>query len=154
MGSSRIPYEMPGSLCRFQHPKEERENVRAWIRHNEKGEQVFFALYAHHHNADAGYMNIALPLPYSQLTAILKPFNEQEDFLVSAKQCPHNGSSGDEGIAGLNTPLSPRKLLMEESFHMKTETEESLTAKVHQMKLFGIPFLTIQYHIDSESHLF
>lgn len=150
LGSSRIPYEMLGSLCRFQHPKEERENVRAWIRHNEKGEQVFFALYAHHHDADAGYMNIALPLPYSQLTAILKPFNEQEDFLLKSK-CP-KGSTGDEGLY-LHTPFITMKLPMEESFHMKPETEESLTA-VHQMKLFGIPFLTIQYHIDSESHLF
>lgn len=148
LGSSRIPYEMPGSLCRFQHPKEERENVRAWIRHNAKGEQVFFALYALHHDAAAGYMNIALPLPYSQLTAILKPFNEKEDFLL--KSTRPKGSTGDEGLY-LHTPFITMKLPMEESFHMKPETDQSLTA-VHQMKLFGIPFLTIHYHIDSESH--
>ncbi|MBD3858490.1 YndJ family protein [Bacillus sp. 28A-2] len=148
LGVSRIPYQMKGSLCRFQHPKEERENVRAWIRHNEKGEQVFFALYAHHHDADAGYMNIALPLPYSQLTAILKPVNEQEDFLLKST-CP-KGSTGDEGLY-LHTPFITMKLPMEESFHMKPETEKSLTA-FHQMKLFGIPFLTIHYDIHSESH--
>lgn len=147
LGSSRTPYEMKGSLCSFQHPQEEREQVRAWIRYNEKGEQVFFALYAYHHDADTGYMNIALPLPYSQLTAILKPFNEEQDFLLKSK-CP-KGSNGDEGLY-LHTPFITMKLPMEESFHMKPQTEDRLTA-VHRMKLFGIPFLTIQYHIVSKS---
>ncbi|MEH7203584.1 YndJ family protein [Bacillus safensis] len=145
LGTSRIPYEMKGRLTTFQHPKEERKNVRAWIRHNEKGEQVFFALYAHHHDSAAGYMNIALPLPYSQMTAILKPFNEKEDLLLKSA-CP-KGSTGDEGLY-LHTPFITMKLPMEESFHMKPETDKSLTA-VHQMKLFGIPFLTIHYQIDS-----
>ncbi|WP_144556927.1 YndJ family protein [Bacillus pumilus] len=148
LGLSRHPYEMKGRLIRFQHPKEERKNVRAWIRHNVKGEQVFFALYALHHDAAAGYMNIALPLPYSQLTAILKPFNEKEDFILKST-CP-KGSTGDEGLY-LHTPFITMQLPMEESFHMKPETDQSLTA-VHQMKLFGIPFLTIHYQIDSESH--
>lgn len=148
LGLSRHPYEMKGRLIRFQHPKEERKNVRAWIRHNVKGEQVFFALYALHHDAAAGYMNIALPLPYSQLTAILRPFNEKEDFILKST-CP-KGSTGDEGLY-LHTPFITMQLPMEESFHMKAETAQSLTA-VHQMKLFGIPFLTIHYQIDSESH--
>lgn len=148
LGLSRHPYEMKGCLIRFQHPKEERKNVRAWIRHNAKGEQVFFALYALHHDATAGYMNIALPLPYTQLTAILKPFNEKEDFILKST-CP-KGSTGDEGLY-LHTPFITMQLPMEESFHMKPETDQSLTA-VHQMKLFGIPFLTIHYQIDSESH--
>ncbi|XNN70891.1 YndJ family protein [Bacillus pumilus] len=148
LGLSRHPYEMKGCLIRFQHPKEERKNVRAWIRHNAKGEQVFFALYALHHDATSGYMNIALPLPYSQLTAILKPFNEKEDFILKST-CP-KGSTGDEGLY-LHTPFITMKLPMEESFHMKPETDQSLTA-VHQMKLFSIPFLTIHYQIDSESH--
>nr|WP_257215524.1 hypothetical protein [Bacillus pumilus] len=122
--------------------------MRAWIRHNEKGEQVFFALYAQHHDESTRYMNIALPLPSSQLTAILKPFNKQSDFLLKSK-CS-KGSTGDEGLY-LHTPFITLKLPMEESFHMKPETENSLTA-FHQMKLFGITFLTIQYHIDSESY--
>ncbi|UYO37140.1 hypothetical protein NF868_08230 [Bacillus zhangzhouensis] len=96
---------MKGSLTTFQHPKEERKNVRAWIRYNETGEQVFFALYAHHHDAATGYMKIALPLPYSQLTVILKPFNEKEDFLLKSA-CP-NGS--DEGLY-LHTPFITMKL--------------------------------------------
>lgn len=83
-----------------------------------------------------------------QLTAILKPFNEKEDFLLKSA-CP-KGSTGDEGLY-LHTPFITMKLPMEESFHMKPETDQSLTA-VHQMKLFSIPFLTIHYHIDSESH--
>ncbi|MDE0639496.1 YndJ family protein [Bacillus sp. CNPSo 3703] len=148
LGSSRMPYEMPGSLSRFQHPLEERKNVRVWIRRNEKGEQVFYALYAQHHDEETVYMNIALPLPFSQLTAILKPLNEKEDFLLKSKS--PNGSTGDEGLY-LHTSFITMKLPMEESFHMKPETEKSLTA-IHQMKLFGIPFLTIQYQIDSESH--
>ncbi|MEH7636343.1 YndJ family protein [Bacillus pumilus] len=148
LGLSRHPYEMKGRLIRFQHPKEERKNVRAWIRHNVKGEQVFFALYALHHDAATGYMNIALPLPYSQLTAILRPFNEKEDFILKST-CP-KGSTGDEGLY-LHTPFITMQLPMEESFHMKPKTDQSLTA-VHQMKLFGIPFLTIHYQIDSESH--
>lgn len=41
LGTSRKPYEMKGRLTAFQHRKEERKNVRAWIRYNEKGEQVF-----------------------------------------------------------------------------------------------------------------
>ncbi|AOZ90397.1 hypothetical protein BK049_17740 [Bacillus xiamenensis] len=148
LGSSRKPYEMPGSLLKFQHPLEERENVRVWIRRNEKGEQVFYALYAQHHDEETVYMNIALPLPFSQLTAILKPFNEQEDFLLKSKS--PKGSTGHEGLY-VHTPFITMKLPMEESFHMKPGTENSLTA-LHQMKLFGIPFLTIQYHIDSDSH--
>ncbi|MFS0656223.1 YndJ family protein [Bacillus sp. 179-C3.3 HS] len=147
LGTSRIPYVMHGGLCHFQHPQEDRENVRAWIRHNEKGRQVFFALYALHHDEDTGYMNIALPLPYSQLTAILKPFNVQDDFLL--KSTSPKGSTGDEGLY-LHTPFITMKLPMEEYFLMRPETEDSLKA-VHQMKLFGLPFLTIQYQINSIS---
>ena len=112
---------MPGSLSRFQHPLEERKNVRVWIRRNEKGEQVFYALYAQHHDEETVYMNIALPLPFSQLTAILKPLNEKEDFLLKSKS--PKGSTGDEGLY-LHTSFITMKLPMEESFHMKPETEK------------------------------
>ena len=61
------------------------ENVRAWIRKNEAGESIFVALYSKHTNKNETYMNIALPLPYSNMTGILKLYNDNHDLIITSK---------------------------------------------------------------------
>ncbi|MGE6629775.1 YndJ family protein [Bacillus sp. NPDC077027] len=147
LGTSSIPYEMKGEIRPINSKRDGREGVRAWVRTNEEHQQVFFALYATHQRNGICYMNIALPLPFSQLTAILKPSNDNRDFLLRSNIS--RSRQGDEGMY-FHTSFITIKLPMEEHFQMIEQTHECLTA-IHRMKVFGIPFLTIHYDIQQKT---
>ncbi len=63
---------MHGSIIGIMDEKDGRENVRAWLRKNEAGASIFVALYSKHTYKNETYMNIALPLPYSNMAEVLK----------------------------------------------------------------------------------
>ncbi len=52
---------------------------------NEAGKSIFVALYSKHTNKSETYMNIALPLPYSNMTGILKLYNDSHDLIITSK---------------------------------------------------------------------
>lgn len=76
---------MHGSIISVIDEKDGRENVRAWLRKNEAGKSIFVALYSKHTNKNETYMNIALPLPYSNMTGILKLYNDSHDLIITSK---------------------------------------------------------------------
>ena len=63
---------------------------------NEVGETVFVALYSAHTHDHITYMNIALPLPFSNMTGILKP--KAEDGCLILTSSDKRSDRGDEGI--------------------------------------------------------
>lgn len=134
---------MSGVIIPIHSKLDGRENVRAWLRKNPKGETVFLALYSSHENNEETYMNIALPLPFSNMTGILKWRNQGNKLLISSRL--REDGHGDEGIY-LVTPLITIKLPLSEQFLISHEENNSLTAN-HQMWLFGIKFLEINYSI-------
>lgn len=134
---------MHGSIVGIIDEKDGRENVRAWLRKNEAGESIFVALYSKHTYKSETYMNIALPLPYSNMTGVLKLCNKSNDLIITSK-LRRNGK-GDEGIY-LHTRFFTIRLPLAETFIMKESTNHILEAN-HRMWIFGVKFLEIDYEI-------
>ncbi|AFU12426.1 putative membrane protein [Bacillus thuringiensis MC28] len=134
---------MYGSIIGVNDEKDGRENVRAWLRENEAGESIFLALYSKHTHKNETYMNIALPLPYSNMTGILKVCNDSNDLIITSKL--RGNSKGDEGIY-LHTRFFTIRLPLTETFIIKEGKGHMLTAH-HKMWIFGVKFLEIDYEI-------
>ncbi|MBE7103337.1 hypothetical protein FT637_09790 [Bacillus cereus] len=134
---------MHGSIIGIIDEKDGRENVRAWLRKNEAGESIFVALYSKHTHKNETYMNIGLPLPYSNMTGVLKLCNKSNDLIITSK-LRRNGK-GDEGIY-LHTRFFTIRLPLAETFIIKESKDQILEAN-HRMWIFGVKFLEIDYEI-------
>lgn len=131
-----------------------RAGTRAWIRTDtETGNAVFVAAYATHEHKGETYMNIGLPLPQCNLSAILWIDSldidaEGQGIRLSSQR---RNEPGDEGIY-LQTPVGPVRLPMHEDFRVwpvksEARSEVDLEAE-HELWLFGQQFLTITYTIE------
>lgn len=136
-------YRMYSKIKGVHSKKDGRERVRAWIRTNEKNETIFTALYSVYRSNGEGYMNISLPLPFSSMTGILKPYHHQEKLVLTSRR--RKSRAGDEGIY-LQTIAGTCPLPLSETFLIEAAHDNKLTA-VHHMWLFGIKFLTVHYSI-------
>lgn len=110
---------MHGSIIGIMDEKDGRENVRAWLRKNEAGASIFVALYSKHTYKNETYMNIALPLPYSNMTGVLKLRNDNNNLIITSK-LRRNGK-GDEGIY-IHTRFFTIRLPLAETFIIKEGT--------------------------------
>ncbi|TGB01903.1 YndJ family protein [Halobacillus salinus] len=133
---------MSGEIVSISDKQDGREQVRAWVRKNEKtDEPVFTALYSYHKRASETYMNISLPLPLGTMTGILRPEHDGREGLVLTSHLRPD-SRGDEGVYltfgswTIRTPLR-------EWFHVSVR-DGDLAAR-HQLAVWGIKFLTIDY---------
>ncbi|WP_369126271.1 hypothetical protein [Bacillus gaemokensis] len=120
---------MRGNIVAIKDEKDGRKDVRAWIRKNEKDETIFVALYSQHTYNGETYMNIALPLPYSNMTGILKIRNDENDLIITSQL--RESKKGDEGIY-LQTRFFTARLPLAETFRIKEKNDRTLTAH-HQM---------------------
>ncbi|ARB37177.1 putative membrane protein YndJ [Bacillus subtilis] len=136
-------YRMYSKIKGVHSKKDGRERVRAWIRTNEKNETIFTALYSVYRSNGEGYMNISLPLPFSSMTGILKPYHHQEKLVLTSRR--RKSRAGDEGIY-LQTRAGTCPLPLSETFLIEAAHDNKLTA-VHHMWLFGLKFLTVHYSI-------
>ncbi|MBD5075376.1 hypothetical protein GUF45_27900, partial [Xanthomonas citri pv. citri] len=99
--------------------------------------------YSVYRSNGEGYMNISLPLPFSSMTGILKPYHHQEKLVLTSRR--RKSRAGDEGIY-LQTRAGTCPLPLSETFLIEAVHDNKLTA-VHHMWLFGIKFLTVHYSI-------
>lgn len=136
-------YRMYSKIKGVHSKKDGREKVRAWIRTNEKNETIFTALYSVYRSNGEGYMNISLPLPFSSMTGILKPYHHQQKLVLTSRR--RKSRAGDEGIY-LQTRVGTCPLPLSETFLIEAAHDNKLTA-VHHMWLFRIKFLTVHYSI-------
>ncbi|WP_270340609.1 YndJ family protein [Bacillus mobilis] len=134
---------MHGSIVGIIDEKDGREGVRAWLRKNDVGESIFVALYSKHTYKNETYMNIGLPLPYSNMTGILKLYNKSNVLIITSKL--RSNGKGDEGIY-LHTRFFTIRLPLAETFIIKERTDHILEAN-HRMWIFGVKFLEIDYEI-------
>lgn len=134
---------MNGNIVGVKSSIDSRERVRAWIRENEQSETIFMALYSAHEYKDETYMNIALPLPYSNMTGILRLRNDESNLIVTSSR---DAGNGDSGIY-LHTSWMTLCLPLVETFYIKESDRVSLVAH-HQMWIFGLKFLEIGYEIE------
>ncbi|HEK9103231.1 TPA: YndJ family protein [Bacillus pseudomycoides] len=135
---------MHGDIIAINDECDGREDVRGWVRKNEQDETIFIALYSQHTYSGETYMNIALPLPYSNMTGILKLRNDNNDLIITSRL--RESTKGDEGIY-LHTRFFTLRLPLVETFTIKEKNDEILTAH-HQMWIFGVRFLEIDYEIE------
>ncbi|MCI0764069.1 YndJ family protein [Bacillus sp. TL12] len=135
---------MSGNIIAIEEEQDVREDVRAWIRKNEQGETIFVALYSQHTYDGETYMNIALPLLYSNMTGILKLRNENKNLIITSRL--RENAKGDEGIY-LHTRFFTLRLPLSETFTIKEKANKALVAH-HQMWIFGVRFLEIEYEIE------
>ena len=137
--------EMTGDVFLLDR-QDGRENTRAWIR-KIGGRLTFLALYSHHQNEfGRTFMNIALPLPFSTMTGVLELNKVGGDLQLTSRKSDPTSDAG--------TYLSFRwstyfKLPIEENFLVREETDGRLSA-IHTMRIFTIPFLTINYTIQKK----
>lgn len=138
---------MYSKIIPLDDKKDGREKVRAWVRTGENEETIFAAAYSSHSHQNETYMNIALPLPFGNMTGILRldhVFQEKRDALTLTT-LPRQKDKGDEGIY-YHTKWFSIRLPINERFLVWTRTSENLQAS-HEMWMFGKKFLTIDYEI-------
>lgn len=135
--------EMTGNIFTIHEGLDGRENVRAWER--KVGEQtIFTALYSQHQSNGRMYMNIALPLPYTTMTGVLELHTVGRDLQLTSKR---TGLASDAGVYLSLGRKGLFKLPLQETFFIQEIENGKLKAK-HNMWIFSIPFLTIDYLID------
>ena len=135
--------EMTGDIIAVE---DGRLKTRAWLR-KIGSDVIFVALYSLHEKDEKTYMNIALPLPFSSMTGILE-LREQDNLNLLL-----TSSGSDNSDAGIY--LSFNKYVFKLPLHEQFLIEEicgQLSAK-HRMKIFSIPFLSIDYTIVHKSSL-
>lgn len=139
-------------------PGDPREDVRGWVRTTtERGdaagagaadgdrEAVFVALYGAYETEEERLVNIAVPLPGSNLSTVLRARN------VDAGIEWTTDGGGDPGLY-LVTPLGPYRLPMSQRFVVWDENASSAGAPDlrarHEMGVFGLRFLTVEYRME------
>lgn len=154
----RDPDRLSSRIVPVADSADGRENVRAWIRtYDETGAAIYVALYATHRFGGRPYMNIAFPLPSSNLTSVLtvEPLatSERDGVVLSTVE----DGPGDAGIY-LRTPLGPLRTPLDETIRVWApdgdhafpdggdEDGSALVAR-HDITLFGRRFLRLDYRI-------
>lgn len=133
--------------------KDGRPDVRAWVRTYTASKQaIYAALYSTHVSAGTRYMNIAFPLPYSQMTSILHLRHGADNTLVLTSWL-QEGNSGDQGVYLVIDQKAIRLPINETITVWKDPAapQGSIEA-LHEMWLFGMKFLTLEYHIFRKTH--
>ena len=123
-----------------------RTNVRAWVRtYAETKRPVYVAAYSTHNDGSQTYMNIAFPLPWGNLASILRM-----ELLPAGGVLLTTRGDGDQGIYFANRVLPVRLPLQETIRVWRSERESSLLAR-HELRLFGLRYLTLDYRIRRAS---
>lgn len=156
-------------IARVPASADPREGTRVWTRTDPAtGEAVFVAIYATCERDGVTYANVAVPLPRSNLSTVLRP-----ERLGPARESDGTGAGvrfttrgADAGGLYLVTPFGAVGLPMEQEFRVRPAEGEarveapdgpvesadstSLVA-THEMWLCGRQFLTISYGIERET---
>lgn len=153
-------------LVALKSPHDKRLKLRGWVRTvSDTNRAIYVAAYAQHSHQGHTYMNIAFPLPLTNMTSILrmdavktsttkssegtrKASESTNEFLdecgLSLSSVPRRDVSGDEGVY-LVTPFLPIRLPINET--IVVENGQNLRAR-HDMWFCGIKFLTLDYRIE------
>ncbi|HEX7065193.1 MAG TPA: hypothetical protein VF199_09040 [Bacillales bacterium] len=142
--------QMFSRILPLDSEKDGRPRVRAWIRTNDQKETIFVAAYSLHTFHEETYMNIALPLPFGNMTGVLRLAHSDSNSLVKdglqLTSLPRRNGRGDEGIY-YHTRWFSFRLPIQEHFLVWYSDERKGLRASHKMWMFGLLFLTIDYEI-------
>lgn len=150
------PEPLSSRIVTVEDAADGREGVRSWVRtYDDTGAAIYVALYATHRLDGRPYMNIAFPLPWTNLTSVLSVerlgTGEPDGVELST------ATAGDAGIY-LRTALGPLRIPMDETIRVSTSSADvgvdvepegddaNLYAR-HEVRLFGRRFLELDYRM-------
>ncbi len=142
-------------IARVWPAADPRGDSRVWTRTDpDTGKAVFVAIYTTHERDGVVYANVATPLPWANLSTVLRPEAIRGDGDGDGVVFTTRGG-GDGGLF-LVTPVGAFDLPMAQRFRVwpadspdapRVQTDADLVA-THEMWLFGRQFLTIRYGIE------
>lgn len=129
-----------------------RDLPRGWLRSYADGakETIYVATYSSHVHDGRRFMNIAFPLPFANMTSVLLLENTPEPGGLSLTSLARDGDprDGDQGVY-IVTALGVLRLPLDETIRVFPEEDGCLSA-VHDMWLFGVPYLRLTYWIEPD----
>jgi hypothetical protein len=165
-GPGGDPRELESRFAGLDPAADPRDGARMWVRTDpDTGKGVFVAAYAGHAGEGGKLVNIAVPLPRSNLSTVLRP--EELD-------CAHpegagielTTEGGREGGLYLAVPPLAFSLPMGQRFRVwpadapgapafgwagrEGAADGPLLVATHEMWILGVPFLTVEYAIRPE----
>jgi len=152
-----------GAIVAVDDAADGRERVRGWIRtFASGGTPIYVAAYASHVLHGVRYMNIAFPLPFSNLTSILRLDHDAAEGGLALTSCAiEDAPGGDQGVYLANR-LLPCRTPFNETIRVWAAAETPATeppcddpsvvlrAK-HELWLFGLKYLELHYFIARRS---
>lgn len=147
LGQLNLPYsssqiEMTGDILLVDEQLDGRDMPRVWQRRIGR-ETVFVAIYSKHETDGVTFMNIALPLPFSSMHGILQ--------LTAKDEQLHLTSKGDED-AGTYLAIGRYVFKLPLHEHFKIREHDGKLHATHDMTLFGIHFLHIDYVMTEKTN--
>ncbi|WP_435319659.1 hypothetical protein [Haloarchaeobius sp. TZWSO28] len=148
-GDSRVRH-LTNHLERLDPAADPREGARAWVRTDrDTGEGVFTAMYATHARGDERFVNIGVPLPFTNLSTVLSIRHLGDAGAVELL----SDADGDPGLY-LVTPVGSFELPVKQRFRVwpvdapgappALDGNASVVA-THEMWLFDRQFLKVRY---------
>lgn len=141
------PRYLQNRLVGIDSKSDPRHGARAWIRTDvETDEGVFVAIYATHRRNDITYVNIAAPLPWSNLSTVLHVDTIPIDGKYDGLELTTTTETGDEGLY-LVTPVGTVPLPLDQTFRISPADagDDTDIVATHEMWVCGRTFLTVSY---------
>lgn len=142
------PQAMPSRIVAVEAGADGRAGVRGWVRQlGEGGPPVYVAAYATHRDpAGQVYMNIAFPLPWSNMTSVLRIEHDPQrpGGLVLTSCSQGQDDIGDQGVY-LATALGGIRLPLNETIWVWCE--DGRVRARHWLWTFGLPVLLLEYEV-------
>lgn len=147
LGQLNLPYsssqiEMTGDILLVDEQLDGRDKPRVW-RRRIGTETVFVAIYSKHETDGVTFMNIALPLTFSSMHGILQLTAKDEQLHLTSKGDADAGTYLAIGRYVFKLPLHE---------HFKIREHNGILHATHDMTLFGIHFLHIEYVITEKTN--
>ncbi|MFC7167381.1 hypothetical protein [Halospeciosus flavus] len=165
------PWTLESEFLDVDSAADPREGARAWVRTAaETGAAVFVAVYGSHVSDDERYVNIAAPLPHSNLSTVLHLSHFDGTAEGTGLELT-TAAAGDPGLY-LVTPLGTFELPVDQTFRVwppdapnapdapdtpdartdsDEESEEDTLVATHEMWLSGRQFLTVTYRVQTSN---
>lgn len=148
--SKRVSSEL-FALAESAASTDPRDDPRVWIRtDDETGEGVFVAIYASYVENDERFVNIAVPLPSTNLATVLRIEHYGEGVALTT-DCPDGGLYLHTSLGAFRLPASQRFRVSpaqapEAPAHDRTAAREGADVLADQrICLLGLPLVTVRY---------
>src|SRR4051794_7434641 len=128
---------------------DEEIDIRGWIRtFADSGKPIYVGIYTTFRHDGRGYVSVGFPIPGSNFTATLLPFNDGEhDFVLTSRTDLDDPGHYLSSVSAERDALTVLKLLyFEERIYVHVTDGELRTE--HSFSLAGARFLTLHYEIE------